>query len=43
MKNNLFGASLLRTFLGAAALLSCTAFAHAANPFVAGSHSTDFG
>ena len=42
MKNNLFGASLLRTFLGAAALLSSTAFAHAANPFVAGSHWTGF-
>lgn len=42
MKNNFFGASLLRTLLGAAALLSSTAFAHAANPFTAGSHWTGF-
>ncbi|MBB6049099.1 hypothetical protein [Armatimonas rosea] len=32
--------TLLRSLLGAAALLSCTAFAHAANPFVAGSQWT---
>ena len=37
MKLNLF-----RTLLGAAALLSSTAFAHAAGPFVAGSHWTGF-
>lgn len=32
--------TLLRSLLGAATLLSCTAFAHAANPFVAGSQWT---
>jgi hypothetical protein len=32
--------TLLRSFLGAAALLSCTAFAQAANPFIAGSKWT---
>lgn len=42
MKTNLFGAPLLRTLLGAAALLSCTAFAHAAGPFLAGSKWTGF-
>jgi hypothetical protein len=42
MKNTTFGAPLLRTLLGAAALLSSTAFAHAANPFTAGSHWTGF-
>ncbi|WP_309710706.1 hypothetical protein [Armatimonas sp.] len=34
--------TLLRTLLGAAALLSSTAFAHAAGPFIAGSKWTGF-
>jgi len=42
MKNTVLGASLLRTLLGAAALIACTAAAQAANPFVAGSHWTGF-
>ena len=42
MKTNLFGAPLLRTLLGVAALLSSTAFAHAAGPFIAGSKWTGF-
>lgn len=42
MKTTILGASLLRTVLGTAALLACTAAAQAANPFVAGSKWTGF-
>jgi hypothetical protein len=42
MKQTTLGAVLLHTLLGAAALLTTSASARAANPFVAGSHWTGF-